>query len=278
MGYDTANSKASTNTTTNTTVSKTAPNAFATYAKVIQAQTKKLKNPEVSEPKTFETEISNIFGQYELPTTYADYNPYWYNNTPTLSKLQSQQSEYDKEIGNKNLYSNTAPSLISTNFYNKSNSLLEHASQYVGIVNSDAEGNRLFSPNGASQHWCADFVSYNIRSVYGNILPNGHCSSVNGLRDWGIEEGTYMPKPENINERSSWICANVKPGDIMIEKDGGKSHTGIVEEIHEDGSFTVVEGNCSNAVKRRTYPPSSRTLTGFVSMNKYRSADLDQLA
>ena len=58
----------------------------------------------------------------------------------------------------------------------------------------------------------------------------------------------------------------------MIEKNGGKSHTGIVTKVNSDGSFEVVEGNCSNKVAIQKYKATSPTLSGFISMDKYATA------
>ena len=49
-------------------------------------------------------------------------------------------------------------------------SLDDNAKYYVGKVNSDAEGNRLFSPNGISQAWCADFVTHVTRDAFGTAI------------------------------------------------------------------------------------------------------------
>ena len=75
------------------------------------------------------------------------------------------------------------------------------------------------------------------------ILPSfTHISSVNGLREWGEKNGCYRKVPSS--GKASYIAQNIKPGDIMIEKNGGKSHTGIVTKVNSDGSFETVEGSC----------------------------------
>lgn len=149
--------------------------------------------------------------------------------------------------------------------------LADKAKSYVGRVNSDREGNRLFSA-GKSQAWCADFVSYNIKQTYGSNLPSSfkHFSSVSDLRNWGEQNNCYKKVPSN--NKASFIANNVKVGDIMIEQNSGKSHTGIVTKVNSDGSFEVVEGNCSNKVAIQKYKANSATLSGFISMDKYARA------
>ena len=152
-----------------------------------------------------------------------------------------------------------------------SQQLVQKALSYKGKVNSDAQGNRLFSPNGTSQHWCADFVTYNVRQIYGSKLPSDFGSSaVDGLKSFGEKHGCYLNVSSiSGSARSGYIAKNVKPGDIMIEKNGGKSHTGIVTRVYSDGSFDTVEGNASDSVKTHHYSANSSTLSGFVTLDKY---------
>ncbi len=142
---------------------------------------------------------------------------------------------------------------------------------FVGVINSDAQGNAEFSPGGASQHWCADFVTSITKRAYeakGLQVPSGFgSSSVSGLQSWGKSKGVYLDTASNSN-RASAIASSVKPGDIMIQKRNGASHTGIVTKVYSDGSFDTVEGNSSDAVKKRHYSANSNVLSGFVLMSR----------
>ena len=146
--------------------------------------------------------------------------------------------------------------------------LADKAKSYLGRVNSDAEGNRLFS-NGVNQPWCADFVSHVTKETFGSRLPSSfkNFSSVSSLRQWGRNNGCYSEVP--TSGKADFIAQNVKVGDIMIEKDGGKSHTGIVTKVNSDGSFETVEGNCGNKVATQHYTADSPTLSGFISLDRY---------
>lgn len=210
---------------------------------------------------TFPTNNTNIFAQpIQQPWNtgnFTDFSNYTFNFNPTP------------------LWNNTNFGMSDT-FTRSSNSsmrlqLADKAKSYVGRVNSDREGNRLFS-GGKSQAWCADFVSYNIKQTYGSSLPSsfGHFSSVSELRKWGEQNNCYKQVPSS--NKASYIANNVKVGDIMIEKNGGKSHTGIVTKVNSDGSFETVEGNCSNKVAIQKYKATSPTLSGFISMDKYATA------
>ncbi|MCM1010575.1 MAG: CHAP domain-containing protein [Fusobacterium sp.] len=146
--------------------------------------------------------------------------------------------------------------------------LVNNALSWVGKVNNDATGNRLFS-NGKSQAWCADFVTYNTRKTFGSKLPSSFgSSSVSGLMNWGKNNNCYLDVTSASN-KADFIAQNVKVGDIMIEKRGGKSHTGIVTKVNSDGSFETVEGNTSDKVAERKYTANSSTLSGFVALDKY---------
>ena len=150
--------------------------------------------------------------------------------------------------------------------------LVNFAYSFVGNVNSDREGNRIFS-GGQSRAWCADFVTYCVKKSLGNKLPSDFGSpAVSGLRDWGIKHGCYStaPEPRTAAAMKNYLKTKVKPGDIMIQKRNGRSHTGIVKSVAADGStYTVVEGNASNKVKTVTYNATNGYLSGFVSLSQF---------
>ena len=145
--------------------------------------------------------------------------------------------------------------------------LADTAKSYLGKVNSDREGNKLFS-GGRAQPWCADFVSYITKETYRSKLPSSftNFSSVSALRQWGKNNNCYQEVPKT--NKAEYIAQNVKVGDIMIEKKGGKSHTGVVTKVNPDGSFETVEGNCGNKVAAQRYSANSRTLSGFISIDR----------
>ncbi len=141
-------------------------------------------------------------------------------------------------------------------------------SQFIDVINSDAEGNAAFS-NGVSQHWCADFVTSIVKmacEATGTSIPSGFgSSSVSGLKSWGESNGSFVQTAGKGN-KASIISSTIKPGDIMIQKENNSSHTGIFTKVYPDGSFDTVEGNSSDAVKGRHYSANSDKLTGFISM------------
>lgn len=106
---------------------------------------------------------------------------------------------------------------------------------------------------GLNDEWCAMFVCYvcNQAGVATSIVPK--TASVQALYDFARNNRRFKAK------NSGYIP---KSGDIMIQKSNGASHTGIVISS-SDGTFTTIEGNSGNAVKKCIYALLSSSLTGF---------------
>ena len=108
--------------------------------------------------------------------------------------------------------------------------------------------------------WCATFVSaVAIKLGYTSIIPT-ECSCQNMI-DLFKKAGIWV---ENENRTP-------KAGDIIFYdwEDSGKGdakgwsdHVGIVEKV-SGGKITVIEGNYSNAVKRRTISVNGKYIRGY---------------
>lgn len=108
--------------------------------------------------------------------------------------------------------------------------------------------------------WCAAFVAaVAVKMDYTDIIPT-ECSCpkmidlFKKLGAW-VEEDSYKPKPGDIlfydwNDRGS--------GDNT----GSSDHVGIVEAV-SGGKITVIEGNYSNSVKRRTLQVNGKYIRGY---------------
>ena len=164
-------------------------------------------------------------------------------------------------------------------------SMADSTKDFISIDANNKLGYYMMS-NNVQEAWCADTV----RTFYTNIpgiskdLENEikDIHSVSNFRDWGKAKGLYKETSTMKSaDRADYIKNNVKPGDIMIEK-RNKSHTGIVVEVFEKGyidpetklvyppgSFRTVEGNTSNGLAYKIYPPDSPTLSGFIDMSSY---------
>ncbi len=145
--------------------------------------------------------------------------------------------------------------------------ILSSAYKYLGY-NENNGSYKLFT-NGRTEAWCADFVSYVVKEAArksGKSLPSGFGSaSVEGLRQWGLNNNCYLHTANSTNKKEL-IKNNVKPGDIVIFKENGRSHTGVVASIDSNGNIKTVEGNTSDKVGERTYSANNSTISGFVQL------------
>ena len=111
-----------------------------------------------------------------------------------------------------------------------------------------------------TDEWCATFVSaVAIKLGYTSIIPP-ECSCPKMI-DLLKKKGVWI---ENENRTPS-------PGDIIFydwqdsgkgDNKGNSDHVGIVEKV-SGGKITVIEGNYSSAVKRRTLNVNGKYIRGY---------------
>ena len=112
-------------------------------------------------------------------------------------------------------------------------------------------------------HWCQCFVSaVFIKAGYASICPlEISCFyAVEAAKKMGIwvENDGYIPSPGDIIEYD-WQDSGVG------ENYGAPDHTGIVEVVNKSaGTITLIEGNCSEMVKRRTIAINGRYIRGWI--------------
>lgn len=110
--------------------------------------------------------------------------------------------------------------------------------------------------------WCATFVSaVAIATGCTDVIPT-ECSCAKmielfkALGKW-VEDDSYAPKPGDV---IFYDWQDTGAGDST----GNPDHVGIVEEV-SDGKITVIEGNISDAVGRRTIDVDGRYIRGYGS-------------
>ena len=91
--------------------------------------------------------------------------------------------------------------------------------------------------------WCADFVTYVTKQVYGNDeTPFDFANSCSNT--------AYCPTIENWASEKGILTTDssqVQPGDfILYTRNGRAGHIGIVTEVNADGSVDTIEGNTSD--------------------------------
>lgn len=135
------------------------------------------------------------------------------------------------------------------------------------IGKNEADGSYKEFSQGRAEAWCADFASWVWEKANGGTCPWGYNGGRNykagvvQIKDWAVQNGCYAQQKTGDG---------IKPGDCIIFGSSGSQHIGIVEKIDPDGTIHTIEGNTSDKVARRSYPPGHSNIHGFVKMDKYR--------
>lgn len=115
--------------------------------------------------------------------------------------------------------------------------------------------------------WCAGFASA--------------CAIACGATDIIPTEVSCQKQIALFQSKGIWVeddAYTPNPGDFIFydwqdtgagDNKGNSDHVGIVEKV-VDGVITVIEGNCSNAVKRRTLKVNGKYIRGY-GVPKYNS-------
>ena len=147
-----------------------------------------------------------------------------------------------------------------------------NAEKYLGY--NEADGSfRKFSNSG---EWCADFVAYIVKETCEQKglnppkrlvkLPDGaENRRVEDMKQWGIKNDKYLDLSTKSN-KAKIITEKVHVGDILILRENGASHTGIVSKINKNGTFETIEGNRDDKVTKARYSPYNSDISGFVQL------------
>lgn len=151
--------------------------------------------------------------------------------------------------------------------------LIKTAFKYRGLNEADGSWRQISN----SKEWCADFIYHVIDETYkeqGKPVPKGLEKElppgkpnhrVEELKQWGIDNGKFF-QTANKKNKGKLIAENVKPGDILILREDGASHTGFVTKVYSDGVFETIEGNRNDKVCRVRYSPNYHEISGFVQL------------
>lgn len=205
-------------------------------------------------------------------------NPFVYENITPRNTTPANYS-----ITNPNQTQKTFSSIKTTNTYtsqqkinNETNkafakSIADNAENYIGYNEKDGSFHK-FSNN---TEWCADFVTYVVKESYqqkGRQIPKGFGSwRCENLKQWAINNHKFLQTAGREN-KASLIAKNVKPGDIIILRENGASHTGIVKSVNkETGEIGTIEGNVTasngvDSVVYNNYSPYNAEISGFIQL------------
>ena len=119
---------------------------------------------------------------------------------------------------------------------------------YRETGNNQTKYGAWFGMNGAA--WCHMFASWCADQAGADGLVPKTASTTTGM-NWFIQKGQFKYKGSYTPKR----------GDFIYFKTG-RSHVGLVESC-SGGTVYTIEGNSSDQVKRRSYPLSEGTITGY---------------
>lgn len=125
-------------------------------------------------------------------------------------------------------------------------SVLKIASGEIGTHETPDGSNRghrideYTAPDNIGDPWCACFVSWALAQGLPGGSPFGHLAAAHAILDWALAHDCVVAADELA-----------RPGDLFIISRGpAHGHTGFVCSLQdENGNFSTIEGNCSNAVR-----------------------------
>lgn len=158
--------------------------------------------------------------------------------------------------------------------------VVEQARAWIGLKESDGSHKQIIDiynsqkplpvgykvkckANGDSVNdaWCATFVSaVAVKLGYTDIIPcECSCPRMITLFQkkgiWVEDESSVIPEP-------GWILFYDWQDNGVGDNKGSSDHVGIVEKV-SGGYITVIEGNYSDSVKRRTLSVNGRYIRGY---------------
>jgi hypothetical protein len=102
--------------------------------------------------------------------------------------------------------------------------------------------------------WCAYFTSWAAREAGVPLGDNGQgFGRVDDVYAWAQKAGKAIPNGDGVTPQ---------PGDLIVWDE----HIGVVESVGADGTINTIEGNSSDQVAQRSYPPGSRPAIGYVRL------------
>ena len=147
--------------------------------------------------------------------------------------------------------------------------------KYVGVKEGTAEHKKIIDRYNSQKPlpvgyrvtytdaWCAAFVSSVVVELgYTDIIPT-ECSCPRMITLFQ-NKGIWVENENRIPDPADIIFYDWDDSSSYANNDnvGSSEHVGIVEKV-SDGYITVIEGNYSNSVKRRTISVNGRYIRGY---------------
>lgn len=209
----------------------------------------------ITDPKTY-LETIKADG-YATSSSYV-------NNTYVLV-TQYNLTQYDRKDGNNMGKTRSAVVAQAQSWIGKNESDGSHKA-IIDVYNAHKPLARGYAVK-YTDAWCATFVSaVAIKCGYTSIIPTecGCENMINLFKNLGswVENDAYVPKAGDVifydwDDNGSGDCT------------GYSDHVGIVEKV-SGSTMTIIEGNYSNTVKRRSIAVNARYIRGY-GVPKYDS-------
>lgn len=226
-----------------------------------------------------------IAGQPPYFIRQMHYRPIFIPQTVYPTYYRGQTFKYDSSVENSQKTKTTAK-VVSAKKETKPKPVdkgKELRDEFINVAKkysnaNEADGSHLkfcINPtcktmDAENEEWCTDFVTYVTKEAYKNKglkAPDWFGShDVAELKMQADSNNRYLNLADK-SSRGKLIAQKVKSGDIFIFNENGASHTGFVDKVYKDGSFSTIEGNRYDKVGGTTYSPDYDKLSGFIQLS-----------
>ena len=159
------------------------------------------------------------------------------NAVQNAQRLAASNASYGGAVTGTGMNTITVPT--SADASGVANYALQFDGKSAGEMQSIMQGAGCAFHSGA---WCADFVTFITKQVYGNNTPGDYANSCSNtaycptIGNWASERGLLTTD-----------SSQVQPGDfILYGSPGSFYHIGLVTSVNADGTVNTIEGNTSD--------------------------------
>lgn len=155
--------------------------------------------------------------------------------------------------------------------------MVNTAKSYIGTVGGSSAHSDILhffntvKPQGysakKSDPWCAEFASACAIQTFGKKDAISYfplTASCPRMITEAKAKGIWVEKDSYVPKTGDFILYDWNDTEPKKDNKNSPDHVGIVEKV-KDGSITVIEGNYSNKVKRRTLDINGKYIRGFVT-------------
>ena len=155
--------------------------------------------------------------------------------------------------------------------------MINTAKSYIGTIGGSSAHSDILhffntvKPQGYSamknDPWCAEFVSACAIQTFGKKDAISYfplSASCPRMITEAKAKGIWIEKDSYVPKTGDFILYDWDDKEPKKDNKNTPDHVGIVEKV-KDGSITVIEGNYSNKVKRRTLEVNGKYIRGFVT-------------